>query len=152
MAKVKAAGVFIVRKNGELLICHPTNHAKDFWSIPKGKIEEGESMLEAAIRETYEETNINLNELSNFKAIYLGNAEYSHRKKELFAFAYFEMDESVLNWDDVVIQCNSNVAEDRGGFPEMDDYIWVKIDNCRELLHETQAVFLDALIKEVTFK
>jgi RNA polymerase sigma factor (sigma-70 family) len=37
----------------------------------------------------------------------------------------------------------SNVPEDRGGFPEMDDYDWVTIDEARKLLHETQVSCLD---------
>ena len=58
--KVIAAGVFLVREDGNILICHPTNHAPDFWSIPKGLVDDGEELLAAAIRETFEETNINL--------------------------------------------------------------------------------------------
>jgi ADP-ribose pyrophosphatase YjhB (NUDIX family) len=36
------------------------------WSIPKGKVEVGETMINAAIRETYEETNINLSKADSF--------------------------------------------------------------------------------------
>ena len=42
MAKVLAAGIFLVNKEKQVLICHPTNHPADVWSIPKGKIEKGE--------------------------------------------------------------------------------------------------------------
>ena len=51
MSKTIAAGVFLVRKNGTVLVCHPTNHSPEFWSIPKGKLDEGETPLAAAIRE-----------------------------------------------------------------------------------------------------
>ena len=53
-----AAGMFIVRNDDKILIGHPTNHKKDFWSIPKGLVEPDEDLLVAAKRETYEETNI----------------------------------------------------------------------------------------------
>ena len=33
MAKTIASGLFIVRKDKKVLICHPTNHPKDFYSI-----------------------------------------------------------------------------------------------------------------------
>ena len=43
MAKVLAAGIFLVNKENQVLICHPTNHPSDVWSIPKGKIEKNEA-------------------------------------------------------------------------------------------------------------
>ena len=64
--KVIAAGIFIMRNDGKLLICHPTHHPEDIWSIPKGKVEEGETKLEAALRETEEETNLWLGSNDNF--------------------------------------------------------------------------------------
>ena len=43
--KVHAAGIFLMRKDFNILICHQTNHAPNVWSIPKGKIEEGEGAM-----------------------------------------------------------------------------------------------------------
>lgn len=144
MAKTLAAGVFLVRKNGKILICHPTNHAADFWSIPKGKLDENETPLAAAIRETFEESNISL--LFNEKNIIaLEPVNYGHKKKMLYPFVFFESMSVVLNWDNFDIKCNSNVPLDRGGFPEMDDYKWVSIEEARPLLHETQAACLDKI-------
>ena len=62
MGKTLAGGMFIVREDHRILIGHPTNHAPNVWSIPKGKIETGETSLEGAIRETLEETNIDLSD------------------------------------------------------------------------------------------
>ena len=47
----------------QILLAHPggpffTNKDNGFWGIPKGETEEGESLLEAAIREFREETGI----------------------------------------------------------------------------------------------
>lgn len=54
----ESAGLSIVYNN-KLLLLHPTGRkSDDGYSIPKGKIEEGEGKLEAAIRETKEETGI----------------------------------------------------------------------------------------------
>lgn len=61
------AGIAIVltSANGPMiLLIHPTNSSwkKPTMGIPKGKIEAGESIIEAALRETLEETGISLTE------------------------------------------------------------------------------------------
>jgi predicted NUDIX family NTP pyrophosphohydrolase len=59
------AGIAIVLDTGSekmILLVHPTGSSwKDSrMGIPKGKIEDGENILEAALRETFEETGIKL--------------------------------------------------------------------------------------------
>ena len=51
-------GIFLFNKRGELLIVHPTFHAKNIWSIPKGTQDSNETPLQAAIREMFEEIGI----------------------------------------------------------------------------------------------
>lgn len=52
---VHSAGLALIYNN-KILLIHPTNASwKNACGIPKGKIEEGESILDAAIRETREE-------------------------------------------------------------------------------------------------
>lgn len=143
MTKVVAAGIFLVRKDGSLLVCHPTNHDKNFWSIPKGKVEEGEYYIDAAIRETYEETNVNLSDCKNIRA--LDSVNYSHKKKILYPFVVLESENLSLKWDEFELKCNSNVPDERGGFPEMDDYKWVSLKEARGLLHYTQTACLDKI-------
>jgi 8-oxo-dGTP pyrophosphatase MutT (NUDIX family) len=55
MAKTTSAGV-LVTNGSHLLLCHVTNARH--WDIPKGKVDPGESMFDAAVRELYEETSI----------------------------------------------------------------------------------------------
>lgn len=148
MAKTIAAGIFMVRKDGRVLVCHPTNHKPDFWSIPKGKVEEGEDLIDAAIRETYEESNIDLSECKGIRALEAVN--YSHKKKILHPFLVLERNNSILDWDSFDLKCNSFVPEDRGGFPEMDDYKWVSLDEARVILHNTQSACIDK-IKELLY-
>jgi len=149
--KVHAAGIFLMRKDFNILICHPTNHAPNVWSIPKGKIEEGESDIEAAIRETYEETNIDLNDKSldvnnNFNIHEFDIVNYGHKKKDLHPFLFLELQTSKLDWSGVKIKCNSNVPIERGGFPEMDGYKWVTLKEAKELLHDTQVACISKII------
>jgi len=140
--RVDAAGLFLINKSNKLLICHPTKHKPNVWSIPKGKVEALESFVDACVRETYEETNIELSDYKR-KMIMLDSVNYSHRKKTLIPFVLFENDCEGLDTSLITLQCNSNVPEERGGFPEMDDYKWVTIDEARGLIHETQVACLD---------
>lgn len=142
MARVHASGIFILRKDRKLLICHPTHHAVDFYSIPKGKIEDGETALEAAIRETFEETNIQLAKTTDFHVHTLESVGYSSGKKTLHPFLFIEDSRSRFDWENTEIKCNSNVPIERGGFPEMDGYRWVGLDEAEPLLHETQVACL----------
>lgn len=147
MSKVRAAGLFLINREDKILVGHPTNHDPNFWSIPKGKIDEGETPLEAAVRETYEETNVKLfTDLHDF--IELGKFVYRHKKKDIVLYAHFETESA--KWDERLdIMCNSNVPEERGGFPEMDDFKWVTLDEAREILHTTQVAALDLLEEKI---
>ena len=53
METVRAAGG-VVRRNGGVMLVHRPRY--DDWSLPKGKLEEGESLEAAALREVEEET------------------------------------------------------------------------------------------------
>jgi 8-oxo-dGTP pyrophosphatase MutT (NUDIX family) len=57
----KSAGV-IIKHGDEVLLCKrsPEESLPNHWSIPAGGIENGESPGQAAIREVFEETNIEL--------------------------------------------------------------------------------------------
>lgn len=142
MPKTVAAGIFLVNSKHQVLICHPTKHSDTLWSIPKGKVENGEKIFDAAVRETFEETNVNL---SNYKlAATMEPVNYTHRKKILHPFIIYEECNTTLgNFNDFELKCNSNVPLERGGFPEMDDYRWVSFDEAKRLLHNVQAECID---------
>jgi bis(5'-nucleosidyl)-tetraphosphatase len=58
MKQIFSAGIIVYRKTPQgltyLLIRHPGGH----WDLPKGKLESGETELQAALRELQEETGI----------------------------------------------------------------------------------------------
>ncbi len=82
-AIVRAGGGVVVR-DGRVLLIHRPRY--DDWSLPKGKVEEGETPEEAALREVEEETGLRC-ELGR----YLGETTYSDNKDRLKLVRYWAM-------------------------------------------------------------
>ena len=58
----KSAGLLILHEN-KMLLLHPTNAPwYGTYSIPKGKLEKNETLIQAAIRETEEEVGLKIKE------------------------------------------------------------------------------------------
>lgn len=53
-----SCGTLVINKRGQLLLCHATGTGH--WDIPKGLQNEGETPLQAAKRELWEETGLDL--------------------------------------------------------------------------------------------
>jgi len=88
-AMVRAAGGIIWRRSGdrgrlELALVHRA--AYDDWTFPKGKLVEGETDQEAALREAEEETGLRCR-----AGDFLGKVRYRDRRGRLKTVAYWEM-------------------------------------------------------------
>lgn len=95
------------------------------WSIPKGLPDGGESLEDAARRETYEETGMHAAEL-----VALGTVDYRKSRKTIAAFA----------------GCAPDAEEPRCASWEVDCAEFVPLDRARELIHPDQAPLLDRLV------
>lgn len=108
----ESAGVIIVlnRKDEEkkILICHPSN-AKWYnsYSFPKGGIDEGETIKQAAIRELFEETSVKINsDLLNEDPIILDYYSFKNKNeifKRIYLYVYYINDISEIGLKDEVI-------------------------------------------------
>ena len=109
---VQAAGGVVVR-DGEVLVVHRPRY--DDWSLPKGKLEDGESWEDAALREVHEETGVAGRLLAE-----LADDHYRDRKGRPKHVRWWRMEA---------------LAEDqRDPDHEVDEVRWVALDDAQELL------------------
>jgi 8-oxo-dGTP pyrophosphatase MutT (NUDIX family) len=112
---VQAAGGLLVRRHGgelQIAVVHRPLHQD--WSYPKGKLEEGETFEEAALREVHEETGLTCRLVR-----FIGHTEYIDRKGRPKAVAYWVM------------------APEAGVFApneEVDELRWLGLEEAADLL------------------
>lgn len=141
-------GIFVIDSLDKILIVHPTNSSPNHWSIPKGGGEEGETSIQSAIRETLEETNLDLNNYidnCDFSLDYLGVYKYKHNKKQLSAWVIKINEPLSETLKD--LKCTSYFEHHKTGLetPENDIVKWETFDFCKRFLHETQAPLIKQL-------
>ena len=95
-----SCGILILTEQQELLLCHVTG--QDHWDLPKGGAHEGESPLQAALRETREETGL---DLAAEALRELGRFDY-RPKKDLHLFATL-----MPRFDVASLRCESQFSQ-----------------------------------------
>src|SRR3954470_24008713 len=93
-----SCGTLIVNPDGKLLLCHVTGTAH--WDIPKGMQDAGETTLEAAIRELWEEAGIRF-PAEAFEDV----GEFDYRKDKRLHLYKVAAGEELTTLDDLV--CSS---------------------------------------------
>jgi len=144
MTSTLTCGIFLVNKNNEILVVHPTHGRKNSWGIPKGMRDPDEVPREAAIREFNEETGIDIIELLGDpkKLKFLGSVKYPKKNKCLIAF--WATIPGTIPID--TLFCESMVYPvGKPPFPEVDGYKWLDLDKASELLHAPQPELLPLL-------
>jgi 8-oxo-dGTP diphosphatase len=109
---VRAAGGVVVR-DGEVLVVHRPRY--DDWSLPKGKLQDGETWEDAAVREVLEETGVDCRLVRE-----LDDDHYTDRKGR---------PKRVRWW---LMEAVATAA--RGADDEVDDVRWVALDEAAGLL------------------
>lgn len=118
-----SCGILILTEQHELLLCHVTG--QDHWDLPKGGMHGGENPLQAALRETREETGL---DLSTHPLHELGRFDY-RPKKDLHLFAAL-----MPRFDVAQLSCESHFSQLATGarLPEMDGYDWFAFERIGE--------------------
>ncbi|MFK7885245.1 MAG: NUDIX domain-containing protein [Gammaproteobacteria bacterium] len=143
-----SAGLLIYKKvetKLRVLLVHPGGpfwEKRDFgaWSVPKGEVEDGEDLIEAAHRELAEETGFTVTGVASS----LGQVRQSGGKL-VYAWAIqgdvdlteFRSSTFKMEWPR-----GSNTVR---SFPEVDKVEWFDISEARRRIHPAQRAFLDAL-------
>jgi 8-oxo-dGTP pyrophosphatase MutT (NUDIX family) len=139
---VISCGFVIINTNNKILICHPTNDFSGYgiWDLPKGRIDDGETELECALREVYEETNLNLKEIKGDTS-FLSRTERNGRKYVLYVFRALE------DLSKYEIKCNSLVDGDYESWEtpyyEIDEYKWVSVYDSLNYLCEREQTIIE---------
>lgn len=141
-----SCGVVILNDAAELLLCHVTGQGH--WDLPKGGAHDGEAPLQAALRETREETGL---VLAPAALIDLGRRPFRPRK-DLHLFATL-----MPRLDPADLVCESRFDCRRTGVPrpEMDGYGWFAFgrlhEYCKPALADvlTRQLSLPALLADL---
>ncbi|MFE8072479.1 NUDIX domain-containing protein [Marinobacteraceae bacterium S3BR75-40.1] len=147
-----SAGVLLYRRgkeDWEILLVHSggpfwQNRDLHAWSIPKGEVDEGESSLEAAIRELHEETGIRLHD----SPWWLGEIIQSRYKRvQVWALAQDHDPEDIhSNLFEMEWPPHSGKLQ---SFPEVDQAAWYTLDQAEDKLHKGQRQLI-ALFRSVS--
>lgn len=100
MKREFSAGGIVLNGQGQVLLTqHSSNH---YWGFPKGNLEEGESMKEAALREVKEEAGIQaevLEKVGDSKYVYTLNNEKIFKVVSIFLMKYLSGDPKDHDWE-----------------------------------------------------
>lgn len=130
MRLVESAGV-LIRCQDRFLLCHSTFQSKLYgWGLPKGRVDSGESPIQAAARELYEESGYKVreNELSLLTTLSYRTSDDGEKvRKKLYVYLHNAPDEAI----DFVFHCDSMfvphwIPNCTKEYPEVDDFMWVK--------------------------
>jgi putative (di)nucleoside polyphosphate hydrolase len=141
MPKSVSYGVVILNELDELLLAHVTGQHQ--WDIPKGAANAEETPLQAAVRETFEETGIALRPEALED---LGRMTYTP-KKDLHLF---KVRLRTTECDLAKCECSSFFPHFQTGAPtaEVDDFRWALREDIPSLCTKNMAALLAKLLTQ----
>lgn len=153
--KIISCGLLMYRENDgdlEVFLIHPggpyfKNKDNDSWGIPKGRKEEGESLLECAKREFVEETGFTPDSDYFIKLGYI-----KQNKKDVHVWAFRTHAEKIFvksNYCEIEWPKNSGNFKN---FPEVDDGRFFSISKAYEKIIPSQKDMLDRIVFVLTGK
>ena len=102
MADILAAGIILYNQRDKTyLVIQHSEFSGGHWGFPKGSVEPGESVRDAAIREVYEEVGIKIEQLEDFEKLNTYEPHYYEGKlKEVHYFLAYTQDAGSMDpWE-----------------------------------------------------
>jgi 8-oxo-dGTP pyrophosphatase MutT (NUDIX family) len=139
---IVSAGV-LLNAQGKVLLINASDTG-DCWGIPKGQVNPGESIRDAAVRELREETNIDIYGGTTGPHIILSphvayryamRSTFPGTKKSCSKHVYVYYAVSSLFAEDHNLRCNSFLPN---GKPEAADFGWFPLEECYDRVVKSQ--------------
>jgi len=140
ITKTKSAGGVVVNHDRKILVVNQNGNS---WSLPKGRVEDGEDEITAAKREIYEESGIKrlkfIRKLGSYERYRIGKGGMGENKTELksITFFLFETGEKLLQpHDNSISQARWASKEDVSNLltHSQDKDFFLKLIRKREIL------------------
>jgi 8-oxo-dGTP pyrophosphatase MutT (NUDIX family) len=131
-----SAGVIILNSKNQILGCRAYGKNGQF-DIPKGKLNEGETTYEAVIRETMEETGL---DISNLELEEIGFMPYNKEKNLHLYKCHHDIE------DLSILSCTSYFLISEREYPEMDGYEWIDLENIDAKFYKSLAPVLKKVL------
>jgi predicted NUDIX family NTP pyrophosphohydrolase len=150
---IQAAGLLLYRKTSqkgvEVFLTHPGGPFwvnRDEWSIPKGEVDKGETLLQGLEREFIEEVGVRppLVDL-----IDLGFYPVDPNKVNYIWAAEGDIDPADVHCDSMVTMSWPPRSGKKITFPENDKAAWFDLDTARKKIFKSQTVFLERLAEKL---
>ena len=137
---------FIFNNQNQVLIVNRVGDI-DYWGLPQGGVDSGESNDDAILREMKEETNIsNVDIVGKFKNVYKYKWTKEHKKREITGYKGQEQTLYILKF-------NGKDNEIKLSPWELKDWKWVEIDKLisesDEMREEAYEIFLEKFYSEI---
>lgn len=131
------------------------NRNSGVWNIPKGHIEANENLLDCALREFKEETNLTIPDSKLIDIQYLGEAKTSQNKKLVHIFVL----EHDFNPNEINVPITSNLFQiefpPKSGIminaPELSAARYFNINDAYKYIFSYQQIFLDKLFQLINY-
>lgn len=135
---VTSAGIAIIYQD-KVLLAHPTGGGDNMWGIPKGKVEVGETLKQAASRETKEEIGVYINPDKLEKSYEI---KYKNRKnKKTYKKVYYFI-HKIKNLKEIKLN-SFNIPKKLLHLAEIDDAKFMTSEESAEIIFWRQREILD---------
>ena len=142
MSKITSAGFAVLSKDNQILLGKAQKYNdKGNWTIFKGQQEEGESLIETAIRELYEESGIDIISDNKLNVNTSSSPFFVFGINDKTVYVYLLRDkDGVL--EDFKFNCSSYFGDNQ---PEISEYAWFSIKDAMSKVYPSQRGLIEKL-------